>query len=252
MRRTAQPESFFIGWDVGGWNCEKNPRSRDAVVILDSTLTIVGQPWRGNLRECISNASTTRDWLSALFSKCQTEFPSTPVQITMAIDTPLGFSEEFANLVTDLKWAEPSASSDKNHYLFRQTERQLFRKGKRPLSAVKDMIGSQATKGMHVLAKFAPVVESCGVWTGGKSFRVIETYPSACKDTKVVKQLRKGRKTLEPDDLNDALTCALIAHLFAADRAALEPPGENVPHREGWIWVTRDTPPRSEGNRGNR
>jgi predicted nuclease with RNAse H fold len=245
MSVSAQRESFFIGWDVGGWNCDKNPRSRDAIVILDSALTFVGQPWRGNLRECISSASTTHDWLSSLFSKCQAEFPSTSVQVTMAIDTPLGFSEEFANLVTDLKWTEPSGGSDGNPYLFRQTERHLLRKGNRPLSAVKDMIGSQATKGMHVLAKFAPVAESCGVWTDGKAFRAIETYPAACKSTKVVKQLRKGRKTLEPDDLNDALTCALIAHLFAADRAALEPPTQNVPHREGWIWVPWDVPPPS-------
>ncbi len=245
MKGIAQPESFFIGWDVGAWNCDKNPRSRDAIVILDSALDIFGRPWRGNLRECISSASTTRDWLSALFSKCQAEFPSTSVQVTMAIDTPLGFSEEFANLVTKLRWTEPSGISSANHYLFRQTERHLFQMGNRPLSAVKDMIGSQATKGMHVLAKFAPVAESCGVWTDGKAFRVIETYPAVCKDTKVVKQLRKGRKPLEPDDLNDALTCALIAHLFATDRAALEPPTQNVPHREGWIWVTRDVPPPS-------
>ena len=49
---TKRP-SFFIGWDVGGWNCDNNSNSRDAIVILDDDLTLVGKPWRGNLRESI-------------------------------------------------------------------------------------------------------------------------------------------------------------------------------------------------------
>jgi hypothetical protein len=28
--------NIFIGWDVGGWNCDYNPKSFDARVILDS------------------------------------------------------------------------------------------------------------------------------------------------------------------------------------------------------------------------
>ena len=45
--------SFSIGWDVGGWNCDSNANSRDAIVILDDSLDIVGKPWRGSLREAI-------------------------------------------------------------------------------------------------------------------------------------------------------------------------------------------------------
>ena len=26
----AAPAEYFIGWDVGGWNCDKNAKSRDA------------------------------------------------------------------------------------------------------------------------------------------------------------------------------------------------------------------------------
>ena len=58
------------------------------------------------------------------------------------------------------------------------------------------MIGSQATKGMHVLAKFAPQIESCGVWTDG-GFRAIETYPTACRNTKVIKTLLHGQQQAE-------------------------------------------------------
>ena len=28
---TASTAPIFIGWDVGGWNCDKNPVSRDAL-----------------------------------------------------------------------------------------------------------------------------------------------------------------------------------------------------------------------------
>jgi hypothetical protein len=54
MSDSARPRQFFIGWDVGGWNCDRNNKSRDAVVILDESRAIVGKPWRGNLRKQIN------------------------------------------------------------------------------------------------------------------------------------------------------------------------------------------------------
>jgi hypothetical protein len=36
--------SFTIGWDVGRWNGDKNGKSLDAIVILDGTVKVVGQP----------------------------------------------------------------------------------------------------------------------------------------------------------------------------------------------------------------
>ncbi len=239
MTGRAKPKPFSIGWDVGGWNCDKNPRSRDAIVILDSMLKIVGEPWRGNLREGVCENSKTSDWLKALFKNCDAEFPDEPMAITMAIDAPLGFSEEFVNLVTSLRCVDSVERFNTNRYLFRQTDRGLFNQGLKPLSPVNDMIGSQATKGMHVLAKFAPIVESCGVWTDGEGFHALETYPTACRETRVVKKLLKGHKPLRDDDRNDARICALVAHLFATDRGAFSQPPESVPQNEGWIWVPR-------------
>ena len=62
MKSDAKSLSFFIGWDVGGWNCDNIPNSRDAIVILDNNLVIVGQPWWGNLwmfiRGCLSAKSS--------------------------------------------------------------------------------------------------------------------------------------------------------------------------------------------------
>jgi predicted nuclease with RNAse H fold len=241
MTATPKPSSYSIGWDVGGWNCDKNTKSRDAIVILDSTTAIVGKPWRENLREHIANAGTTKDWLKALFALCEADFPAEPVSVTMAIDTPLGFSAEFVNLVnrrsSDVK---PGEESGQNPYLFRHTERHLFENRKlKPLSAVKDMIGSQATKGMHVLAKFAPQIASCGVWTDGHGFHAIETYPAACRKAKAIRRFLNGRNDLKPADVQDARICALVAHLFATERNTLEAPDDTVPPSEGWIWLSR-------------
>jgi len=232
---------YYIGWDVGGWNCERNANSRDTIVILDAALNIVARPWRGNLRECIARASTTGDWLKTLFAKCGAVYPHQPMAVTMAIDTPLGFSDEFVALVTRQGHVEPDEISGLNRYLFRQTERHLYERGLHPMSAIKDMIGSQATKGMHVLAKYAPQIESCGVWTNGHGFHAIETYPSACRNTKAMQSLLAGRESLGHDDKDDARVCALIAYLFASDRGALEGPDATVPCGEGWIWVPTDS-----------
>jgi hypothetical protein len=36
--------TLFMGWDVGGWNCDRNPASRDALVVLDAERRLVGKP----------------------------------------------------------------------------------------------------------------------------------------------------------------------------------------------------------------
>ena len=114
MKSEAKALPFFIGWDVGGWNCGNNPNSRDAIVILDNNLVIVGQPWRGNLRVCIATAVTTSGWLKALFAMCNAEFPVEAVAVTMAIDTPLGFSDEFVALITRKGYVELNETSGLN------------------------------------------------------------------------------------------------------------------------------------------
>jgi hypothetical protein len=240
MTSRVQTSSFYIGWDVGGWNCDKNGKSRDALVILDAELNIVGKPWRGNLRSAINEAADSADWIKHLFSLCTT-VPPHQSKITLAIDTPLGFSEAFVRLATQRNHAGEIGSSATNPYLFRQTERFLFEHGLKPLSAIKDMIGSQATKGMHALAKFAQQVLRCGVWSDGGSLTAIEAYPSACKDSATVKALQQPFGKLDHDDIDDALTCALVGYLFETRPDTLIPPTPMVPVPEGWIWVPEDT-----------
>jgi hypothetical protein len=249
MTQPHMAPSFYIGWDVGGWNCDKNGKSRDAIVVLDADLQIFGKPWRGNLRTTINVATGADAFIHALFALCgapadlalgaEATQPPAP-RITLAIDTPLGFSRTFVELVTGLQCVEPIAQSSSNPYLFRRTERFLFEHGLTPLSAVKDMIGSQATKGMHALAKFAPHRTSCGVWTDSRHLVAIEAYPSACKTSQTLATLRKDYPTLDHDDKTDALTCALVAYLFDQRREALAASDASVPPSEGWIWLPRD------------
>ena len=65
---TAGADQLFIGWDVGGWNCDKNPTGRDALVVLDDAGARIGQPWRGNLRQTLNAATAAADFLTALLS----------------------------------------------------------------------------------------------------------------------------------------------------------------------------------------
>jgi hypothetical protein len=235
---SANSLAFFIGWDVGGWNCDKNGKSRDAIVILNIALRIVGQPWRGNLRKSINDSVSGREWIEALFNLCGAQMMKA-ASVTMAIDTPLGFSDAFLALACNLQPSPISGASRDNPYLFRYTEQHLFRRGLNPLSAIKDMIGSQATKGMHVLGKFASQVERCGVWTDGNGLHIIETYPTACRESSVLRALLKGCKSLGHEDKDAAHTCAAIAYLFANQPDALDAPLADVPQREGWIWVPK-------------
>ena len=240
MTGNAHANRYYIGWDVGGWNCDKNPRSRDAIVILNTDMDIVGTPWRGNLRQAINKAGSTEKWISTLFSLCSSTLTEQASEVTLAIDTPLGFSTQFVGLVTGLKHVQTLEQSNTNQYLYRQTERYLFEQGHKPLSPIKDMIGSQATKGMHVLAKFAPTAVPCGVWTDGKMLTAIEAYPSVCKKSATIAKLRRDFSDLKHEDEKDAYTCALIAYLFAEKPELLVAPESLISACEGWIWIPKD------------
>ncbi|KPW19626.1 hypothetical protein ALO83_102548 [Pseudomonas cannabina pv. alisalensis] len=257
MRPVKEKFTYYVGWDVGGWNCDKNPASRDALVILDSARALVGTPWRGNLRSLFNEASSAEILVSKIIELCRIEVdPDHSFRLLFAIDTPLGFSKAFATLVVSRMAAGPILSSSTNPYLHRETERFLFERGLSPLSPIKDMIGSQATKGIHFLACFAPELERCGVWTDGCHIHAIEAYPSACKRSASINAMRqpfydepdgaipvgkpKARPELYHSDLEDALTCALIGWSFEHRPDLLVHPTPTIDPFEGWIYVPAD------------
>jgi predicted nuclease with RNAse H fold len=253
-------DALLIGWDVGGWDCERNSRSRDALVVLDADRQVLGRPWRGNLRRTINEADGGEDWIECLLALCGVDRGTPRAGAVLAIDAPLGVAAAFRALVNGQPPAGDVYASDSNPYLYRETERFLIERGHRPLSAVKDMIGSQSSKAMHALARFTPDQTGTGVWSGGRGIEAIEAYPAVARksgrvqrllDLYVHSVLANGERFLDPvfeyTDHEDALLCALVAWLFVHEREALAAPEAGAPEAEGWIWVpvdALDDPPR--------
>ena len=238
-------DQVFIGWDVGGWNCDKNPNSRDALVVLDGAGARVGQPWRGNLRQTLNTATTTADFLTALLTLCKLPATARP-RATIAIDAPLGFSVAFAQLITGGAPMDQIGQSAANPYLYRATERRLVAEGVTPLSAVKDTIGSQSTTAMHAAARYTRPAAP-GVWSDGAHLTLIETYPALCRSRArgAFNDLATATTAREIDIL-DAEVCAQIARAFVQRPDWLEPPAYDVPASEGWIWAPLPQAPSDE------
>lgn len=234
---------YFVGWDVGGWNCDKNRNSRDALAVLSDSgngLTLCGRHYRGNIRAEINEYDNLASIVNAT---CETQIAITD-PITIAIDTPLGMPSAFLALLTGGGIPEEIPEFYAyNPYLYRHTERWLFGNDYPPLSAIKDMIGSQATKGMHLIRKLRLTLEAqqCGVWKSS-NVTAIETYPTPCKGshrmTLMYANLNLG--AMGHQDRTDAVYCALVAYMFHNEPASLIAPQDNPPHSEGWIWIPAD------------
>ena len=232
-------ERVFIGWDVGGWNCDRNRGSRDAPVVLDAAGETLGRPWRGNLRTTINAANSASEFVAAILSLCQVSGPDEPAQATIAIDAPLAFPEGLMRMLTAGETVDSLESSFENPYLYRFTERRLVSERIRLLSSVKDMIGSQATKAMHVVARFFPEQTRLGVWTDTRCRHAIEAYPRLCRSRPSPALEQAVTAWQQPvSDVSDARVCAFIAHELVLSPENLEAPVPQAPPSEGWIWAT--------------
>jgi len=243
--------NYFVGWDVGGWNCDNNPKSRDAIVILDNNQNLVGKPWRGNLRELINDSRDPVTLVKNLLEYCCISVSKSDPSALLAIDIPLGFSKPLIDLLTHGVTAGPIGTANSNPYLHRQTEFFLFKNGKHPLSPIKDMIGSQATKGMHILNQCGLARKECGVWSDENCLTAIETYPSACKNSQLINTMiaslkDKNRSDFanifeDQPDIFDALICAFVAWLYSYSPKELAHPPAFIDPIEGWVFAPRDS-----------
>jgi hypothetical protein len=227
--------TYYIGWDVGGWNCDKNSNSRDAIIVLDKEGNIISSvKARGNLRTLINTLGTGTAFIQGLFAFAAVPLPFEETDnVVLAIDTPLGYSTEFIDLITEYKLFGKIGDFQENRYLFRATERFLYERGHTPLSAVNHMIGAQSTKGIHVISKFARKISEIGVWQDAdKKLRIIETYPALHKEMKIPMEKINS-------DVEDAYRCACIAEVFDKNKNLLHLPSPSVPEKEGWIWFLR-------------
>lgn len=249
MRRT-----FSIGWDVGAWGRELG----DALWIVDGAGNTHGKPCHGNWGNDIQQARTAREFIQKLFLRCGRDLPPDTSLVTLAIDAPLAFPASFVKLLKEEHLhAEPLGKAIENPYLFRRTEAFAAReRGRNPLSPLQDPIGSQTTKISHVLAKFGFHNNGAGVWLakGSDEFDIhlIEAYPAMCKESKDGPLLPgplklphdrvRAEHTSVTQDENDALICALIAHLHLHEPDTLHSPLANPGYflpEEGWIWFPK-------------
>jgi len=247
--------AWFIGWDVGAWHCDKGG-SRDALVILDHQGKHLGKPWRGNLRSCIGQSESFSQWLHVVAGLCglqlRSQVAQEPHSVTLAIDTPLGFSNDFVALLTGTATTKPFSKFSENPYLYRETELLLFQHGFSPLSAVKDMIGSQATKGLHFLRKFGFTPTPNGIWQFNQSsqsnqnhcqYSAFESYPTVLKTSALVAQYIEQLRTQTNfdswhQDIKDATYCAVAALLQHQQPQRMARPEHDV-SAEGWIYVPK-------------
>lgn len=243
-----------IGWDVGAWHCDSG-KSRDALVALSAdpgAARLIGRPWRGNLRSHLrGRSSRVRARILSLL-----ELPtSRRHEVAIAIDTPLGFPAAFRRLLQGGPVEDIAQASIENRYTHRETERFVHATtGARnpPLSTVKDMIGSQATKGLHFLSVAGLAETSTGLWENDSGVTAMETYPTPLRRSRLLADdfaritghtdwdvvLRRG--TSHTADVEDALWCALLARQFVLEPLGLVHPTPDVPDGEGWIWLPRD------------
>lgn len=251
---------LYIGWDVGAWNCDSNPRSRDALCALedgDDGLVVAGPAWRGNLRDLLVKDDGDA-LVRAILERVGVRWDGRR-RVTIAIDTPLAWPRAMLGLVAQGTVVDVPLEADGNPYLFRQQERDLFESGWRPLSVVRDMIGSQSTKGIHFLRHAQLDATAVGEWGRG-SVVAIETYPSvALKDRAVddevlrlrddvLRREKAKRNEAWETDVRDAIACAVVAAMHGSRRGLLSAPDPARAGDEGWIWLPAGA--RSSRSRG--
>lgn len=244
---------YYIGWDVGAWHCsDSGESSKDALVILDENLTVQGV-WEGNLSSQILDASANieaaNSLLNSLFKLCEFNPDGTQGrQFLFAIDTPLGWPDQFRQLLHWLELQEDSTNRSnppsikrkiENPYLHRRTETELGS----GLSTVQDQIGSQSTKALFLLRSIGAKSYSPGIWqTPVIESTFIETYPAPCVRSleflSVLKQVKNTEKISSVDRF-DALVCAVLACVFDNREAGLSltEPKDDISIEEGWIFV---------------
>ncbi len=241
---------FFVGWDVGGWHCDRNRESRDAIAVLairdDGQPQLIGRAWRGSLRQVLTKHRGI-ETVRAILRLCDVAIDDDD-EVLFAIDAPLGWPTAMLALAAGGVSAEVSDRDNENPYTRRETELDLIQQGFLPLSNVRDMIGSQSTKAIHFLRVAELVPRPRAIWSNG-NVSAIETYPAvALKEARcatlhgsllnrlIIKQV--VAQTALPD-IRDALACAVVAYMAGEHpKEVVEPPAD-YPALEGWIIVPK-------------
>ncbi len=251
---------YFVGWSVGAWNCDEAKR-QDALVVVhanDGALEVTGMPVRANVRNLLVTGHR-EELIRRLLGVCSVKVQA-GLRVTLAVDTPLGWPRAFVDLFTTRRAIDVPEGADDNPILFRRTERALLALGYRPLSPVRDMIGSPASKALHFIKRVGFAVSEPGVFRvvsprTSSVYEAIETYPQIAKRSATLAEAFEPliadpriEAVVEDDkhadqDFKSALWCALVARRFVTMRDTMLAPGPDVPLDEGWIWIPSDAEP---------
>lgn len=237
---------FFIGWDVGAWNCDGGD-SQDALCVATETkgkLTVRGD-WRGNLRQVLDEGSGL-GILREFFRVCRIE-PPKRAKAAIAIDTPLGWPQPVLQLflcgnATHVPMKSLSVPEDRAGPV---------RPGISPAFHSSRYDRQPINKG-HSFSKEGGVEDRIrwrvdydesrhrGYRNRNLPQAPCKKSPSACKAFLDVTGTGNVAGSKRERDLQDALRCALIAWWFRADRSKLAEPSPDIPCDEGWIWLPKD------------
>ncbi|MFA9556785.1 DUF429 domain-containing protein [Evansella sp. AB-rgal1] len=240
-----------IGWDVGGW-MGKNHGVAICQWTKDSNeISWLGEPTEVSLPP--GGLLTLRDLFAAVHSPLQLEDVEGGTLVVIGVDAPLGYPKEFIRL---LNGGTPSVGRPEkeihNPLAYRTTDIEIHRVfAKKPLSAVFDRIGNNATTAM-VHAR---------VWEQENNFKVypfrdkaksdnriiVEVYPALLKEKRFGEVRGKFRQFMPPKteagtDAYDACICALFGVAFGTNGNLLptlkgpEAHQESDAREEGWIY----------------
>lgn len=252
-------KKYYIGWDVGAWHCKKDSKSKDAFAIIDENRNLIGNLWETNggtdlksiIHETVDKDKYKRTsfFIKKIFSLCgEEEKYDEDDFFCIAIDTPLGWTSSFRELLTmwssntfdkDLQLGDMD-SKNNNPLLTRKTEKRFDN----PLSVIQDQIGSQSTKAMYLLSLLKPHKINTGVWkTKYPNLTIIETYPAPCMRSLAfiqhMKDIKPEPPTISSPDKFDALVCANLAWCFEnpPHNNSIDSPPAEIDPAEGWIFA---------------
>jgi hypothetical protein len=246
-----------VGWDVGGWHGTKQAV---AVALLEGDIL----RWQG--RPALFSIANLHESGGSAVDLTRLAWPEAPddvldrYRVTIAIDSPLGFPEMFAQvLVSDDVPKVEASTFYENPLAFRECDRWVYRTfGKRPLSASFDKLGNNAVVAIIHARKWSQlqgfqIAPQHGQEPGDRT--IIEVYPALVKRADTVDRRcyeRFGRllpTELEPGtDQYDAAICAVLAASYGvtqlddtSDLPSLMLPPDSIPRStlkdEGWIYA---------------
>ena len=237
-----------VGWDVGGWM-----GSNHGFSILNWNYEKKEYSWLGKSVELkIPDQSTFS--LDYIFKKVtgKNDFKINDYQLVIGIDAPLSFPSEFEDFINNRKKIFKRPEKEiYNKLAYRRTDVHIYEElGKKPLSAVFDRLGTNATAAIvHVNKWMDEYNFSLQPIKDNKSGRdIIEVYPALLKASKYSAADEPFKSMLPKSvkvgtDAYDSALCAVMAIAYGAGDQFTELPNligpevidENI-KEEGWIY----------------